>query len=430
MLVGVLLLPVLGCQADEPPGVITCSMSGALVVGGYGYGYAPVALSAEAPAGLAKAPASWGKYVWYGGFRLGDGKPLSLAIVRTGLDANKRPVYTVYLDTEGGRPPDGWAAFPAEPEMRGTTRTGMSVTPTIVQPVTYRREDGSAFERPYRFQLKFITYVTSQRTAEARPYVLLDPQTCMRGRIRLGDKSVAIAVMDGGGDALFGLTPRSQGDMLWTDTNNDGKVDLGPEVWPLLKYRELDGRWYTTAMVADGTELTFTPYTGPRAEATLIGTDGRGRRVTPVDLLLHSEDLLSYRTGATERYDGPPDKVDLSYTLSAGEKGPAWGFSTREAVNIPAGKSEVVLGGPLRVEVKVDYASPSAGPSPGGVVTGVVPQTSASVSSWDLIVSTQALTPKDHLFTGAQGASGAAKVKLEVLDKAGTVIGQGNAEFG
>lgn len=46
------------------------------------------------------------------------------------------------------------------------------------------------------------------------------------------------------------------------------------------------------------------------------------------------------------------------------------------------------------------------------------------------MVSTQALTPKGHLFTGGQSASGTTEVKLEVLDKAGTVLGQGTAEFG
>ncbi len=427
-LVALLLLPLLGCQADEAPGVITCPMSGAVVADGQGYGYASVGLPPEAPAGVAKAPDSWGKDVWYGQLRAGDGAPLTLAVVRTGLDANKRPVYTVYVDTKGGQPPAKWTAFPVEPEVRGSRKTGMSVTPTIVQSVTYRREDGSTSERPYRFRLRFLIYVSSQRSAQARPYVILEPQTCMRGRIQLGGKSLAIAVMDGGGDALFGIRPRSEGDMLWIDDNGDGKVDLGPEVWPLVKYRELNGKWYTTAMVADGTELTFTPYTGPLADATLTATDGRGRPVTPANLLLHSEDLLSYRIGAAEHYGGPPDKVSLSYNLSAGEKGPAWGFMTSEPIDIPAGKSGLVLGGPLRIEVKVDYASVSEKPSPGEVVTRVVPQTSAS--GWDLMVSTQALTPKGHLFTGGQSASGTTEVKLEVLDKAGTVLGQGTAEFG
>lgn len=101
---------------------------------------------------------------------------------------------------------------------------------------------------------------------------------------------------------------------------------------------------------------------------------------------------------------------------------------TSEPVDVHAGKSELALGGPLRIEVKVDHASVSAGPSPGEVVTRVVRQTSAR--GWDLMVSTQALTPKGHLFTGGQSASGTTEVKLEVLDKAGTVLGQGTAEFG
>lgn len=103
-LVALLLLPLLGCQADEAPRVITCPMSGAVVADGQGYGYASVGLPPEAPAGVAKAPDSWGKDVWYGQVRAGDGAPLTLAVVRTGLDANKHPVYTVYVDTKGGQP--------------------------------------------------------------------------------------------------------------------------------------------------------------------------------------------------------------------------------------------------------------------------------------------------------------------------------------
>ena len=253
-------------------------------------------------------------------------------------------------------------------------------------------------------------------------YVYLFPTVCRTGKVRLGESSCKVVLIDGDLDGRYnsvfaGMSPSGQRtprpDYLGIDLDQDGEfTNSGMDRWerlPLTKMIEVDGRYYNLTASPDGAELRI-------AKATpKMGTLEMRDRDLQV-LVMCDSGYLCIR-GSKGRMNIPVGQYRAVYGLLShtDKKGANWTLRCRAGMgnltNFEIGEGQVLkfnAGAPLSLKADVQKR--------GSTVT----------------IGFSAVGQAGENYAGGAQKDGKRlpPPKLKILDEKGEVLSQGAFEYG
>jgi hypothetical protein len=198
---------------------------------------------AALPAEITQVPPGLPPQVTYFGFGLGEAPIWLLA------SSGDKPRLYADVDRTGDL-----SKAPAIPGTRGESGTWFD-------PVTLTGKDGQ------KVRVRFMSH--SSAGTEALGCLHAVPAGCRMGKVKLGEKTYAVALIDGNlngryNDLLAGPYQEQNMDALVIDRNGDGQFDLfnpsqSPPEWsPLAKGVAVDGKSYNVTAAADGSQIEIT----------------------------------------------------------------------------------------------------------------------------------------------------------------------------
>jgi hypothetical protein len=261
-----------------------------------------LALHPERPAGLKENVAYRGIQRRYAHFVYGRGRTAGVAIV---LDEIGPGRFDLYVDAD------------RDNAITSKDRAGGEGTSWRVPLKAVVHEGESLHEYP---RTVFFRYGPVSRT--------LAVATCgyLEGRVRLGDREVAVRRVDGDANGLFADIR----DRLWIDVDGDGKWDEAEEQFLFAPILRLHERRFAVRADERGERLALAPLEGTGKVRLALPATLRPEQVEEIQVTVQSRD------GVTGRLGGPDAEVSLPagdyrittvlLTLKDAKGGPAWGF--------------------------------------------------------------------------------------------------------
>jgi hypothetical protein len=313
--------------------------------------------SEKPPAGVEALAKGEREHVWYGEMRLGDGKPMTIAIAMV-PPAQAKPEAPlaagscrIYLDLNGDRSLTDQDPLVAVKRHIGG-RGSMLVTPEVRVPVTYALKDGSQVQHDYCFRLAL------EPQATYKPMLAMMISSAWTGTIRLGDRNVAVRVSDTSGNAKLRVASPTAGNTITLppeQTQGAPQPTMMPGGGqPLTRYIGYGGAFYHIEVREDGAQISVTPMEVPPGGLLMTATDGRGRPLAFRQATVIGDSFYGRVTMRPAGTPIPPGWYSIQYTLAQpGKTTPGFSFIASRVVVRSGETTKLVCGGPMKLTVTV-----------------------------------------------------------------------------
>lgn len=366
------------------------------------YSYLRAPVSRTKPANAGAMPAFENGRAAFMDLRLGDGKPLLLAVEPLTREGNAG--FRVYWDANGNRSlaDETPCETSADPMMR---RGPLQYTPPITVPVVYRLPSGEV-RRNCQFRLGFYPIPPNANNTDDRLFYFaqLIALQGWSGQIPFGNKTVRLTFLDGDGDAKLQVLNTASQDRMQIESASPTRSRVDQI---LTRCLDVDGVLYRLEVQPDGSQLAVSRYKDALGTVAWEVKNGSGQ---PAELSMFSfvgaNLAVSSQAAASESRDVPVGDYNLTYMI--GKENPRALFRMSSPVRIGAGAaSRIACGGPV-------------------IVSGTVSQREESGET-ALYVRISATNAAGHDFqvSGSRQAG-----RVEVLGPDGVSAGAGNMEYG